>query len=124
MRNTESREMYLETIYTLRKKGNRVRAIDVAEQLGFSRPSVSNALKFLKKEGLLYLDEANEIVLSKQGEEQAERVYERHKVLTRFLINLGADSTMAEQNACRMEHIISDELFEIIKNKIKEEENK
>ena len=119
MKNSESKEMYLETILTLRKRGARARAIDVAAELGFSRPSVSNAVKLLQKENYIYIDAEGELAFTEKGLSRAERVYERHCVLTELLIRAGADKKLAEDNACRIEHVISDELFDIIKNHIK-----
>lgn len=118
MKVSESKEMYLETILQLHQKGARVRSIDVATELGFSRPSVSIAIKNLQNEGLVVVEADSEISLTAEGLRQAKAVCERHQVLTDFFLSLGAEEKSAEENACRIEHIISNDLFELIKNKI------
>lgn len=117
MKTSESKEMYLETILQLHEKGSRVRSIDVATELGFSRPSVSIAIKNLQMENLISVGEGGTLSLTKEGMEQAKAVLERHRVLTDFFVGLGAERESAEENACRMEHIITDDLFELIKKK-------
>ncbi len=119
MKNSESREMYLETILILKNNGMRARAVDVANELGFSRPSVSNAMKLLQNEGYVYVDTAGEIAFTEKGKYAAEKVLERHTLLTAMLMDAGADRELAEDNACRIEHVISDEMFEILKKKYK-----
>ncbi|MBQ9481958.1 MAG: metal-dependent transcriptional regulator [Clostridia bacterium] len=116
MKNTESKEMYLETILTLKKRGLRARSVDVANELGFSRPSVSNAVKLLQKQGYITVGTDGELNFTENGQKTAERVYERHLVLTEILVRAGADKKLAEDNACRIEHVISDDMFEILKN--------
>lgn len=111
----ESGEMYLETIYVLSHKSNSVRSIDVAEEMGYSKPSVSRAVGLLKKDGLLLMDEMGNLKLTEAGEEKAKRIYERHTVLSRLLMNLGVDEATATEDACRIEHYISDRSFEAIK---------
>lgn len=111
----ESGEMYLETIYVLSQKSNSVRSIDVAEQMNYSKPSVSRAVGLLRKDGLLLMDETGELKLTEVGEEKAKRIYERHTVLSRLLMNLGVDEKTATEDACRIEHYISDRSFEAIK---------
>ena len=111
----ESGEMYLETIYVLSLKSSSVRSIDVAEHLGYSKPSVSRAVGLLKKDGLLRMDEMGYLKLTEAGEERAKRIYERHTVLSRLLTNLGVDEATATEDACRIEHYISDTSFEAIK---------
>lgn len=112
----ESGEMYLETIYILSKKSQSVRAIDVSEYMGYSKPSVSRAIGLLKDGGLLTSDSHGYLFLTEKGKEVAEKTYERHTVLTQFFIKLGVDSEVASADACKMEHHISDETFSAIKN--------
>lgn len=111
----ESGEMYLETIYVLSQKSSTVRSIDVAEEMGYSKPSVSRAVGLLKKDGLLEMDTLGHLKLTEAGEETAKRIYERHTVLSKLLMNLGVDEETATEDACRMEHYISDRSFEAIK---------
>lgn len=111
----ESGEMYLETIYILSQKSGSVRSVDVAEEMGYSKPSVSRAVGLLKKDGLLEMDETGYLKLTEAGEEKAKHIYERHTVLSRLLMNLGVDEKTATEDACRMEHYISDRSFEAIK---------
>ncbi len=115
----ESGEMYLETIYVLSKKSSVVRGIDVSEYMGFSKPSVSRAIGLLKKDGLAVTDEFGHIKLTEAGEEKARRIYERHTVLSRLLIDLGVSEQTAVDDACRIEHYISDETFDAIKRHMK-----
>lgn len=117
MKLYESGENYLETIYLLLKQNKNVRAIDVANELGFSRASVSRALSLLKDKGYINIDN-NAITLTKQGQEKAESIYARHVHITNFLIEtLGVDRHTAEKDACRIEHIISEKTFNLIKEK-------
>lgn len=111
----ESGEMYLETIYVLSLQSNSVRSIDVAEHLGYSKPSVSRAVGLLKKEGLLLMDEMGYLKLTDAGKEKAKHIYERHTVLSKLLMNLGVDEQTATEDACRIEHYISDKSFDAIK---------
>ena len=111
----ESGEMYLETIYILSQQSGSVRSIDVAEEMGYSKPSVSRAVGLLKKAGLLLMDETGGLKLTEAGEEKAKRIYERHTVLSKLLMNLGVDEATATEDACRIEHYISDRSFEAIK---------
>ena len=115
MKTTESREMYLETILKLRNRGSRCCAIDVAAELGFSRPSVSNAVKLLHREGYIYVDDGGELTLTELGAKKANEIYERHVVLTKLLEKIGANAEDAEENACRIEHVISEDVFQLIK---------
>ena len=115
----ESGEMYLETIYVLSQQSASVRSIDVADHLGYSKPSVSRAVGLLKKEGLLLMDEMGYLKLTPAGEEKARRIYERHTVLSRLLMNLGVDEETATEDACRIEHYISDTSFNAIKAHMK-----
>lgn len=122
MKNNESMEMYLETIYTLGKKNSTVHAIDVATALNYSKPSVSRAMKLLQSNNYITLNNSMDISLTEEGLAKAKKVYERHVVLTKTFINLGAPKELAEEDACRIEHFISDEMFEIIKGHLKEGE--
>ena len=117
----ESGEDYIETIYLLKKKKGTVRSIDVANELGFSRPSVSRAVGILKDNGLIIVADDGELVLTEEGLKTAKSVYEKHKNLTTFLMmTTGVNETVAENDACRIEHIISPETFKGIKKFIKE----
>lgn len=111
----ESGEMYLETIYILSQKSSKVRGIDVGEYMGFSKPSVSRAIGLLKKDGLARIDEFGSIKLTEAGEAKARSIYERHTVLSRLFMNLGVDEETATEDACRIEHYISDKSFNAIK---------
>ena len=115
----ESAEMYLETIYTLSLNSTPVRSIDVAEALKYSRPSVSRAVGLLKKDGYLLMDEEGFLTLTEEGRALAERIYERHTVLTAALEALGVDKETAAEDACKIEHDISDRTFEAIKAHMK-----
>ncbi|MBR3878827.1 MAG: metal-dependent transcriptional regulator [Clostridia bacterium] len=111
----ESGQMYLETIYVLSKTKNLVRAIDVCEQMGYSKPSVSRAMGILKKESLISIDPSGHIALTDKGRAIAESMYERHTLLSSFLESIGVNSEIAAEDACRIEHCISEESFEAIK---------
>lgn len=111
----ESGEMYLESIYVLSKKSGYVRSIDVSEYMGYSKPSVSRAVNLLKNNGYLTMDKENHITLTESGRAVAEKIYSRHTVLTRMLVSLGVPQETAAEDACRMEHTISDISFEAIK---------
>ena len=115
----ESAEMYLETIYTLSLNSTCVRSIDVAEALNYSRPSISRAVGLLKKDGYLLMDEEGFLTLTEEGRALAERIYERHTVLTAALEALGVDKETAAEDACKIEHDISDRTFEAIKAHMK-----
>ena len=111
----ESGEMYLETIYILSRNSSSVRGIDIGEYMGFTKPSVSRAIGLLKKKGLVFTDDLGYIRLSEEGEKKAKSIYERHVVLTKLFINLGVDEETAENDACRIEHYMSDKTFDAIK---------
>lgn len=111
----ESGEMYLETIYVLSKKNKDVRAIDVGEYMGYSKPSVSRAVGLLKSGGYLISDEFGHLSLTQSGVEVAQKIYERHTLLSKYLTMLGVDPEVASEDACKMEHVISDETFDAIK---------
>ena len=111
----ESGEMYLETIHVLLQKNGSVRSIDVSEHMGYSKPSVSRAVGLLKKGGYIVVDEDGYITLTEDGEKVAMKIYERHTVLSGMLIALGVDPETAAEDACRLEHAISDKSFEASK---------
>lgn len=111
----ESGEMYLETIYTLSKQSDFVRSIDICEEMGFSKPSVSRAMKLLKTDGYIEMESNGRITLTTKGLEIAEKIFERHTVLTACLRKLGVSDKTATDDACKMEHVISDESMEAIK---------
>lgn len=111
----ESGEMYLETILILKEKNKTVRAIDIAEDMGFSKPSVSRALSILKDENCIVVDDKGLITLTRKGGQIARKIYERHVVLSDMLIALGVDQKTALEDACRIEHVISDKSFAAIK---------
>jgi len=115
----ESGEMYLETIHVLQKKNGAVRSIDISEHMGYSKPSVSRAVGLLKQGGYILVDKNGYIQLTETGVQVAEKIYERHTVLSRMLIALGVDEKIAAEDACRLEHAISDESFQAIKAYIK-----
>ena len=115
----ESGEMYLETIYVLSLDSNAVRGIDIADHLGYSKPSISRAMGLLKDEGLVKKDEDGYFKLTKAGTILAKRIYERHTVLTKLFIGLGVDEETASEDACRIEHYISDKTFDAIKAHMK-----
>ena len=116
-RSHESGEDYLETILLLKRRKGSVRSVDIANELGYSRPSVSRAVGILKKDGSIVMAANGEIELTHQGLELAEAVYEKHTNLTEFLMKTaGVDAQTAETDACRIEHIISPETFEGIKS--------
>ena len=118
-KNPESTEMYLETILKLRQNKNYVRSIDIATEMGFSKPSVSIAMKGLRENGYIITENDGNIVLTDKGNDIATRVYERHRVLTRIFENLGVSHETAENDACRVEHFISEETFEALKEHAK-----
>lgn len=118
MRIQESGEMYLETILILSKKQQHVRSIDVGEHMGFSKPSVSRAVGLLKTGGYITVDGDGYLSLTELGLELATKIYERHNILTKFLTSLGVDEEVASQDACRIEHVLSDESLEAIKKHI------
>ncbi len=115
MQLQESGEMYLETILILSQKKPSVRSVDVGEYMGFSKPSVSRAVGLLRQGGFLIMRPDGELVLTDLGREVAEKIYERHTVLTDMLVRLGVPQPTAAEDACKMEHDLSDETFEAIK---------
>lgn len=115
MKVLESSENYLETILMLQNEGKSVRAIDVVNELGFSKASVSVAMKHLREGGFINVDKENIITLLPQGKAIANKMYERHVIITKALVKIGVDPEIAAHDACKMEHIISSETFECIK---------
>lgn len=111
----ESGEMYLETIHVLLQKNGAVRSIDISEHMGYSKPSISRGVGLLKQGGYILVDKDGYITLTDAGEAMANKIYERHTVLSSMLIKLGVDPKVAAEDACRLEHAISDESFEAIK---------
>jgi len=120
MKIQESGEMYLETILVLKNKFGVVRSIDVANETGYSKPSVSRAMGILKEGGFIKVDKEGSITLTSRGEDVAKSIYERHIILTDFFIKLGVNPEIATEDACKIEHDISEETFEKIKKYVKD----
>lgn len=118
----ESGENYLETILMLTRKNGYVRSVDIVEELSYAKSSVSRAVNSLKTEGFIAVDAAGFITLTDKGKTYAEKIYERHVIITNFLEKLGVDRDTADKDACRIEHIISDKTFERIKASLKKED--
>ena len=116
MRSNESAEMYLESILLLQEKQGHVRAIDVARHTGYTKPSVSRAVGLLKANGHITVDPSGFIELTDSGKSLAEKVLERHRILTEFLERIGVSRQTADDDACKIEHVISDETIECIKS--------
>ena len=110
--------MYLETIYILSQKSSEVRSIDVGSYMGYSKPSVSRAIGLLKKDGLVNMDGRGYLTLTEAGEKRAAIIYERHLLLSQLLVNLGVDEETASEDACRIEHYISEKTFDAIKKHV------
>ena len=115
----ESGEMYLETILVLHLQKPQVRSIDIAEYMNYSKPSVSRAVNLLKSEGYISIDNSGYITLTESGRAIAEKIYDKHTQLSKYLVSLGVSKETADKDACAIEHVISDESFEAIKNHIK-----
>ena len=111
----ESGEMYLETIYILSKTSACVRSVDVAEHMGYSKPSVSRAVGLLKQGGYVNMDKDGSLTLTEAGNQAAQKIFERHTILSQFLISLGVCAEVAGEDACKIEHVISDSSFDAIK---------
>lgn len=111
----ESGEMYLETIYVLSKVNPYVRSVDISERMGYSKPSVSRAVHLLEEKGYIVIDKDGFITLTLEGVQLAEKIFERHTVISGMLIRLGVDPETAADDACKIEHAISDASFEAIK---------
>lgn len=116
MQLQESGEMYLETILVLTQRGTPFRSIDICEEMGYSKPSVSRAMGLLKQGELITVDAGGYISLTDAGREIAEKIYDRHKLLTAFFMRLGVDQETAAADACRMEHVISDRSFDALRD--------
>ena len=115
----ESGQMYLESILILHRQNGAVRSIDIVEHMGYSKPSVSRAVGLLKAEEYIIVDKNGYIVLTEKGKAEAEKIYERHGVITKFLLSLGVSEKNATEDACKIEHVISDESIEAIKKRLK-----
>lgn len=115
MRLQESGEMYLETILILSRSSEKVRSIDIGEYMGFSKPSVSRAVGLLKSGNLITVEKDGSVFLTEEGREIAEKTYERHTLLTDIFVRLGVDPVIAAEDACKIEHDISDITFEALK---------
>lgn len=112
----ESGEMYLETILILSRKNGQVRSVDISEYMGYSKPSVSRAVGLLKKGDFITVEKEGFIHLTDKGRATAEKILDRHTILTQMLVQLGVDRETASNDACRIEHVVSDETFEAIRN--------
>ena len=119
MDNRESAELYLETIYVLSQKSDTVRKIDISKHMGYAKPSVTRGISLLENNGLVTVDTNGSIILTDDGKKQPKRIYERHTVLTKMFVKLGVDEKTASEDACRVEHFISDKTFKAIKNHLK-----
>ena len=119
MQLQESGEMYLETILVLSKRIGNVRSLDVANEMNYSKPSVSRAMGILKSEEYIVIDDDGFITLTSSGAKIAKKIYERHVVISDLLVSIGVDRKTADLDACRIEHVISDKTFKAIKKKIK-----
>lgn len=124
MKIRESAENYLETILALHKKNGKVRSIDIANELGYSKPSISIAMKQFRENGYVTIDDLGYITLTESGKSIAESMAERHKILTEYLISIGVSEKTASEDACRMEHVISEESFEKMKQHLLTEHKK
>ncbi len=112
----ESGEMYLETILILSRKNGQVRSVDISEHMGYSKPSVSRAVGLLKKDCFITVEKEGFIRLTDKGRALAEKILDRHTILTQMLVQLGVDQQIASNDACRIEHVVSDETFDAIRN--------
>lgn len=122
MKTKESEEMYLETILLLKKRKPTVRSVDIVEELGYAKSSVSRAVNLLMKNGFVTVNSlTGDIAFTEKGTEKARNIYERHRILTKALCKIGAEEKSAEENACRIEHVISDDLFSVIKKFVNED---
>ena len=121
MRTRESEEMYLETILLLKQKSTNVHSVDGVGELNYAKSSGSRGMNLLVKNGYITMDRVTGVIeFTEKGREKANNIYERHRVLTKALEKIGASAEMAEENACRIEHVISEEMFEIIKKFVNE----
>ncbi len=116
MKNCESQEMYLKTIFLLKDRLPAVRSVDVVEELGYAKSSVSRGVNLLAKNGMITIDRSSgEISFTKEGKKKAENIYQRHQVLTTIFMKIGASKETAEKNSCRVEHVITEDLFAVLK---------
>lgn len=120
MANGESKEMYLETILILSQKKQLVRSVDISKYMGYSKPSVSRAMGLLKDDGYIEEDYREGVILTEKGKQIAESVYDRHTTLAKMFESLGVDAQTADEDACKIEHFISDKTFAAIKKHFKE----
>ena len=118
----ESSQMYLETIYILSQKSDTVRKIDVSKYMGFAKPSVTRGISLLVERGFVSVDDSGNITLTPKGNKEAKSVYERHTILTKMFTNLGVDEKTAAEDACRVEHYISDATFQAVKRHMEQYE--
>jgi Mn-dependent DtxR family transcriptional regulator len=118
MRIQESGEMYLESIHVLLQKKSAVRSVDVSEYMGYSKPSVSRAVGLLKNGGYILVDKDGYITLTEEGLAIANKIYQRHTLISNLLVQLGVDPKVAAEDACKIEHAISDESFEAIQKHV------
>lgn len=118
----EAGENYLETIFMLRRRGGSCRSVDVASELGYSKPTVSVMMKNLRENGYIRIDEGGELILTDSGMEIALRMFERHEIISKVLMMMGVSEETARKDACKIEHDISDETFEAIKKHIRRDE--
>ena len=116
----ESGEMYLETILILSRKNAQVRSVDISEYMGYSKPSVSRAVGLLKQDGFITVEKEGFIRLTEKGLSTAEKILDRHTILTQMLVRLGVSQETASQDACRIEHVVSDETFQAIRTYIEQ----
>lgn len=119
MQIQESGEMYLETILILTEQGGKVRSVDVGEYMGFSKPSVSRAIGILKQGGYVEVEKDGNLLLTEAGRQVAEKIYERHTLLTDFLVSIGVEKEIATEDACKIEHDLSDASFAALKRHAK-----
>ena len=124
MNRNESREDYLEAILVLSLKQESVKSIDIANHLSFSKPSVSVAMKKLREENLIVMEKDGSIILTDEGRNIADKTYEKHRVLTNFFISLGVEPALAEDEACSIEHILTDDTFARFKKYLEDNRNK
>ena len=120
MDNRESAEMYLETIYVLSEKSDAVRKIDISRHMGYAKPSVTRGISLLEKRGLVTVDGSGNLVLTDEGRCEAQMIYDRHTTLTEMFVRLGVDEKTAADDACRIEHYISETTFNAIKKHLEE----
>ena len=120
MKDRESSEMYLETIYILSQIADTVRKIDISKYMGYAKPSITRGIHLLKERGMVTVDDNGSLLLTDTGKAEAQRIYERHTVLTKMFMSLGVDKETASDDACRMEHYISDTTFNAIKKHLEE----